>query len=62
MLSAFFKCIYPITRWDLKNCAKLMMFEAIIIIEKGKGVNIIYVYARDSQRERTTGIFLKESD
>ena len=36
-----------------------MMFETIIIIEKGKGVNIIYVYAWDLQRERTR-IFLSK--
>ena len=47
-------------RWFSEICAKLMMFETIIIIEKGKGVNIIYVYAWDSLRERT-GIFFEQA-
>ena len=45
-------------KWFSGICGKLMMFETIIIIEKGKGVNIIYVYAWDSLRERT-GIFFE---
>ena len=44
---------------SFESCAKLMMFETIMIIEKGKGVNIIHVYAWDPLQERT-GIFLSK--
>ena len=59
IFDVFLNRTYSNMKMSFESCAKLMMFETIIIIEKGKGVNIIYVYAWDPLQERT-GIFLSK--